>query len=415
MLIFEYIKQAFGAVWAQKLRSSLTLLSLAIGVGAIIAITMVTDAFEDSLGSEMAQLGQNTFMIERSQQMQGRRMGGRRADFGRPDITYKLARDFKKQVVGASAVSISNSRSGFRVTRKSLKTDPNVRIYGADAEYILCSNREVETGRFLSTEDVLFNRPVAVLGADVVERLFPFSSPINQSVQVGGREFTVVGVLKTQGALQNESPDNVAMIPISLYVSRFSSDQNSSVDLMVRAPNFEQLSFVIDESIGRMRVLRNLDPGEENNFEIITNEALTQQFSQLVIAARYFGMFSAILALAVAGIGIMNIMLVSVRERTREIGVRKALGARRSSILWQFLIEAVALCQLGAAIGIGLASVLVGGLLSIFGSGLGLNPSLPLTGSIVGIVFCTCIGIVFGFYPALRAASMDPINALRYE
>ncbi len=415
MLILEYVKQAFGAVWAQKLRSSLTLLSLAIGVGAIISITMVTDAFQESLGTEMAQLGQNTFLISRSKQSQGHRMGARRADYGRRDITYKLARSFKEQIYGASGISISDSRNGFRVSRGSVKTDPNVSLFGADADYILCSNREVELGRFLSNEDVMFNRPVVVVGADVVERLFPYTSPINQSIRIGGREFTVVGVLKSQGGLQDRSPDNVVMIPISLYVSRFSSDDHSSVSLMVRAAGLETMPYVIDESIGRMRVLRNLKPGEDNDFEIITNEALTQQFSTMVTAAKYFGTFSAFLALAVAGIGIMNIMLVSVRERTREIGVRKALGARRSSILWQFLIEAVALCQLGAAIGIGLATLLVGALLAAFGSGIGLEPTLPVAGSIMAIVFCTLIGVVFGFYPALRAASMDPINALRYE
>ncbi len=415
MNILSYFILAISAVWSHKLRSGLTLISIAIGIAAIIGVTSLSESFNKALQTDLAQLGQNTFKIEKEPPNRARRRRGRSSSDLRPELTYSVARQFKEQMQEAQAVSIADEIRGFRIKWGNKATNPNVGLIGCDRAYFDCSNRDIEFGRPITEEDVSFNRPVAVIGPDVAQALFGELSPLSYEVLIGAQRFTVVGVLRSQGALQQQSPDNVVLIPIPIFMNKFANSKRNSVELFVKSFNLASLSATVDEAIGLMRVLRNLKPGEENDFEITTNESLTEQFSTLATYGVGFALVSAIIALVTAGIGIMNIMLVSIRERTREIGIRKAVGAKRGTILIQFVVESIALSQLGGAAGI---------LLGVFGTQLllfavsdntTLSVSIPLYWILFSLAFCTLIGIVFGSYPAWKAANLDPIEALRYE
>jgi putative ABC transport system permease protein len=258
---------------------------------------------------------------------------------------------------------------------------------------------------------VNLNRSVILLGRDVASRIFPFGSAIGQEVTVKGHRYLVVGLIKARGSLLGAKLDNLVIVPISLYLKFYQNEFNQTVDLYVKAGSQLELQPVIDEAIGVMRTLRNVKPGEDNNFEIETNESMTNTFASFTDYLTYFGFGCGAIALIAAGVGIMNIMLVSVKERTREIGIRKAIGATRSIIMTQFVIEAITLCQLG-----GIAGIILGLLGGVALSGaLGLNAAVPTTWLVGSVAICTVLGMVFGSYPAWQAASLDPIEALRYE
>jgi putative ABC transport system permease protein len=251
---------------------------------------------------------------------------------------------------------------------------------------------------------------------DVVKALFGAGSALGKTVTIKNQEFDVVGILEPRGGVLGQSQDNRVLIPITVFNRYYTSEWDASVDISVKAESKFTLESTFDESVGIMRALRGVKPWDENNFEIDTNDALTGQFSGFSSALLIVAWISGLGALVAAGIGIMNMMLVSVRERTREIGVRKALGARRVWIIRQFLIESITLCQLGGLTG------MVGGLSSSWAVTEILRGTMPTIsyvmpwGTVVfSIVICTVIGLAFGIYPAWRAAHLDPIEALRYE
>lgn len=409
------ISLALSAVWSQKLRSSLTLLSISIGVFAIIAAGSASSSLDNSFKTELAALGQNTFMIKRTPGLFARQ-SNRSKYRNRKTITYRQARNLKRRMDFAKSVSISDdSRSTYRVKSGNRTTNPNVRLTGADFDYFTSTNLDVDLGRSVSDEDVAFNRPVAVLGSDVAKALFPYSSPIGREIRINAKKFSVVGLLKSKGTSAGQSLDNVVVIPISFYMNNFVNAYNESVNIYVTAYNFELLEETIDEATGLMRIIRNVQPGDENDFVIETNESLTKQFSDLLVYISGFASISGLIALITAGIGIMNMMLVTVRERTREIGIRKALGANRIKIMGQFLVEAITLCQLGGIIGVIMGLTGSASLFSLLDEGVSITIIVPWLWVGVSVAFCTLIGLVFGLYPALKASRLDPIEALRYE
>lgn len=406
----ESMLMAVDAVRSNKLRSSLTLLSIAIGIFAIMGAGTAVTSLTDSVNGELAELGQNTFQVRRRPSIIIGNSQWRKYQRRKP-ITYTMAKNFKERVALPQAVSISNQTFGMTVKANNLSTDPEISLYGTDAAYYECTNAEVDDGRAFTEEDVNLDRQVIIIGRDVAERLFPFSSPLGQEVAIRGRRFLVIGLLKARGSLMGEKLDNLVHIPISSFLRYFQNEFDESVNLMVRTGGQFELTPAIDEAIGVMRVLRNVKPGEENNFEIETNESLTNTFSSFTDYLTYFGFVSGAIALIAAGVGIMNIMLVSVKERTREIGIRKAIGATKTNIMSQFVIEAITLCQFGGAAGI-ILGILGGiGLSSV----LGFSASIPIHWLIGSVMICTLLGILFGTYPAWQAAKLDPIEALRYE
>jgi putative ABC transport system permease protein len=411
----EAIKQAIDAVRAQKLRSGLTLLSIGIGVFAIIASTSITTTLQKVVGTQLADLGEHSFLIQRTPSIQ----------FGhswqkymrRKPITYEQALEFRRRMTTTQLITISNTNPAYTIKTAGASTDPDVSLIGVDHLYSTVNAVSYDRGRGIVEQDVEVGRNVAVLGNDVVVKLFGKRNPIGETISIKHQAFTVIGTLEPKGAVLGQSQDNRVLIPMPLFVKYYTWEWDRSVDISVKAWSKLALPATIDEAIGIMRVLRGVKPDEENTFELDTNEALTAQFAGFGSALVVVAWISGIGALIAAGIGIMNMMLVSVKERTREIGVRKAVGARRRWILRQFLVESVTLCQLGGMTGT-VGGVATSWLVTFWLRGSGMEAiayDIPIAPIMFSVIACTLIGVGFGLYPAYRAASLDPIEALRHE
>lgn len=408
---FTAITMAFEAVLANRLRSSLTLVSIAMGVFAIIASGSIVESLNSSVATQLASLGANTFTIDREPHMGVSPEEWERIQKRKP-ITYRQAADFKSRMEPyTSGISITNITGGEVLKYGNIKTDQDVAVLGADFPYFELNTRDIESGRPLSDEDVALSRRVVVLGKDIALKLFDQADPIGKEITIRSQRFQVVGIMKPKGSSFGNSMDKFVVVPISYYMRTFADQDDRSVTLDIKAISQDEYAAVTDQSIGLMRILRNVQPGEDNDFEIITNESLTNQFEGFTGYIDIFGYIIGGIALLAAGIGIINMMLVSVKERTREIGVRKALGARSNTILSQFIMEAIALCLLGCSVGIALG--MLGGL--AVGALMGAGMVWPIMNIVYSLLFCTFIGVVFGAYPAWRASQLDPIETLRYE
>lgn len=415
MNIFESILMAFDAVRSQKLRSSLTLLSIGIGVFGIISATSIMNALQQAVNGQLADLGENSILIQRTPSINfGTNWAKMRR---RKNITYQQAKEFRERISTTGLISISNTAPGYTIKAGQESTNPDVSLIGIDDLYFAVNAVSIASGRPITDAEVTTSRPVAIVGKDVVTSLFPNIDPLGQLVSIKNQKFEIIGVLEPKGGVLGQSQDNRVLIPITVFNKYYTWEWDASVDIAVKATNKLALVDVVDEATGIMRSLRAVKPWEENNFELDTNDALTGQFSGFTSALLVVAWISGLGALIAAGIGIMNMMLVSVKERTREIGVRKALGARKKWIIRQFLVESITLCQLGGLTG------MIGGLATSWAITMLLRsfnmPSITFsfpTGTVVfSVLMCTAIGIGFGIYPAWRAANLDPIEALRYE
>jgi putative ABC transport system permease protein len=405
----ESIRMALQSVWANKLRAFLTLVSVAIGVFAIVGAGSLVDAIEGTIHGEVEALGTTTFSITRRPAVEFNRDW--RKYRKRKHITYSQYKKFKKKLTSTEMVSCHAFRQGQMVKYEGNETDPDVMLMGVDFNHFDINDLDIVNGRALLESDIRSIRNVIIIGNDIVQKCFKREDPIGKEVEVGKKKFIVVGVQEEKGAILGQSMDNRVYIPITQYVKHFLPRYNKSVDIFVKAKSDDALQSTMDESIGIMRELRKVEPWEDNSFEIATNEALKDQFSGLVGFLSYFGIITGAFSLIAAGVGIMNIMLVSVKERTREIGIRKAVGAKKSWIVIQFLVEAITLSNLGSIGGIVFGAAVA----ALVGTSLGLDLIIGINWIIISIVVCTLIGVIFGAYPAYRAAQLDPIDALRYE
>ncbi len=414
MNALESVFIAVDAVRSQKLRSGLTLLSIAIGVFAIIAATSIMQTLNRAVTSELADLGENSILIQRTPSINfGTNWAKMRR---RKNITYMQAKEFRQRMATTNLIAISNENPGMTVKCGELSTNPDVTLIGIDDMYFIVNAVSVSAGRPITEAEVATSRAVAIIGEDVVASLFPRGGPLGQAITLKNQSFLVIGVLTRKGGVMGQSQDNRVLIPISVFNKYYTWEWDASVDISVKAINKPMLAETKDEATGIMRALRGVKPWQENNFEIDANDALTGQFSGFTTALLVVAWISGLGALIAAGIGIMNMMLVSVKERTREIGVRKALGARKRWIIRQFLIESITLCQLGGFVGV------LGGILASWGvtellraSSPGITYVFPTATVLFSVVICSVIGLAFGTYPAWRAANLDPIEALRYE
>jgi putative ABC transport system permease protein len=386
------------------------MLGIAIGVfsvfGVMTAITALRCTFESGLNI----LGANSFQVTKYPPIRTGG-GGNNPYANRPDVDLDTAMRFKELMAGSGAsISLQLGRGGRQVFYLDRKTNPSNVLIGSDENFITARKFNIDRGRNITTEDVTFGRPVCVIGRDMVNVLFLNEDPIGQSIRVDGQSFTIVGVFEEKGTMFGNSQDNFILIPITRFLQAFGRLRRS-ISINIQADTPDDVQPAVERSIGAMRVVRKLGPEKANDFEIFSNDSLIQAFNNIagVVAVAAF-VISAI-ALLAAGIGIMNIMLVSVTERTKEIGVRKSLGARRNSILTQFLIESVVISLMGGLFGILLG---VGG-----GNGVAMllnaDAVIPWGWASAGLIFCAGIGIAFGFYPAWKAARLDPIEALRFE
>ncbi len=410
MNIFESIMLAFDSIRVNKLRAILTLLSISIGVFAIMGAGTLVRSIDSTISGEMEELGENTFSIYKMPKLQLGHEAWHKYQKRKP-ITFSQARDFKRKMDPDCQVSYYTGGVGFQAKYGNNETDPDVMLLGCDENFLYTNYYKMSDGRPFMENDVNFCKNVCIIGNDVIVKAFPNINPIGKILKVKNQKYEVIGTLEVKGAMLGRSQDNVILIPATQYLKYFSSEQDETLTLNIKAPSKEELTSSLDEATGIMRTIRNCKPWEENSFEIETNEAIAEQFSNLTDYLTYFGFFSGAIALIAAGVGIMNIMLVSVKERTREIGIRKAIGAKRSWILTQFIVEAITLCQVGGMIGVlmGFAAS------SLFGKLISIKMSVPFDWVIVSLAICTFLGLVFGAYPAWKAAKLDPIEALRYE
>ncbi len=405
MLYFEILRVALGSLRANPMRSILTMLGIIIGVAAVIVMVALGTGAQSAVESRIASLGTNVLTVR---QGWGRGSSGARMRSERLNIDD--ARALQEGVRSVTAV-VPETSNNAQVEYEN--ANMSVSIVGTWASWMDVNNWELEQGRFFTQSEAEGRRRVAVLGADLAAELIPQSvDPVGATIRIRGIRFEVIGVLKAKGGggMGGWSQDERVVIPLSTAQWRvFGSDRISSVALQVAEENLMTMAMAEIESIMRRR--HRLRPGQENTFRISSQTEFLEilQESQQTFTLLLAGI--AAVSLLVGGIGIMNIMLVSVTERTREIGIRKAIGATRASVQLQFLIEAVVLSCLGGALGIGLAMLSS----DVLGERFGWTMVVPPDAVVLSFGFAAVIGIIFGFYPAVRASRLDPIEALRYE
>jgi putative ABC transport system permease protein len=406
--IKESIAMALSALKANKLRAFLTLLGVVIGVFSFIGVMTGISVLQDSIESSFNILGSNTLLVQKYPAM-SHGPGSRQKYRNRKDITIEQGYYIREKSRLAEHVNVQANDWGGLVKYRNKKTNPNVQIIGGTPEIIYTQNREMLYGRVYNEQELQYARNVVVLGQGVVDMLFPSEFPLEKEVRVDGVPMRVIGVVEPKGGMFGGNADNFVLLPLSTFTNHYGDARR--VNIQAKAANQQSYDAMTDEIIGLLRAARRVPPGEENDFEIVSNESLISEVNNLTFLIRAgTGAVSAI-ALLAAGIGIMNIMLVSVSERTREIGVRKAIGATRRTILTQFLIEAVVICQIGGLIGIAMG--LGGG--NILALLMDIPPVLPIGWALLGLAVTSLIGVAFGVYPAWKASNLDPIEALRYE
>lgn len=403
----EVLSMSFDSIRANKLRASLTILGIVIGVFSVISVMTAVQTLENSINSGLNVMGTNSFIIQKYPAIQ-MGMGNRWKYRNRQDITWEQCKFVKEKNEKALYVSITENQGGGLVTSDYETTRPNVDVAGSDEATLATLGKNLETGRNFTEGEIESGRNVAIIGVELANKLFPSMNPLGQSLKMNGTRFEVIGVMEKQGSSFGQSQDNVIYIPITIFIRMYNE---KSLSLAIMAPNTESYADVEDHITGLLRLARKVPPGEDNDFEIFSNDSLVETFRSFTIVFSAAAGGISFIALLAAGIGIMNIMLVSVTERTREIGIRKAIGAQKRDIMRQFLFEAIVLSQVGGILGI-ILGVLGGNLVALF---MDISPTFPWLWAFIGITVCTVIGIVFGIYPAWKASQLDPIEALRYE
>ncbi len=407
-ILKESFWMAIDAIRQNKLRSMLTLLGISIGVFSVIGVMTAIRTLESSVQSGLNVFAANTFVIQKYPSIQIGRSDKKIRN--RKNIDYDQYKKLKERAKLPVLISVSEGSSIRNVKYKDKSLKNYVDLLGGDEGSIRIYKTFISDGRNLAADDVRYARNVCVLGMDVVDRLFPFEDPISKKIQIEGLNYYVVGITERQGEAFGQSQDNYIAIPITNYLQKF-SNKWTTLSINVEAPSEKDYDKTREEAIGIMRTIRKVKAGEDNDFEIETNDEMIETFAGFTGGIKLFALSVSIIALVVAGIGIMNIMLVSVTERIKEIGIRKAIGATKQDILTQFLMEAVFLSEFGGIVGI-IMGISGGNLVSFI---FNIPAVIPFDWAIIGLFVCSIIGIGFGIYPAWKAAQLDPIESLRFE
>ncbi|MDX2134997.1 MAG: ABC transporter permease [Saprospiraceae bacterium] len=408
----EILAQAFQNIRANLLRAVLTLLIIAFGIMALVGILTAIDAIAYSLTDNLSGLGANTFNIERKWGEVQSRRHGRRDRAGDP-ISFDQAMDFGERFRFPAVVTLSFMGNSLTTVKyNNEKSNPNVVLMGIDEHYLDVKKLDLETGRNFTKMEVEDGQPKAIIGREMVKILFNDKpeKALDQIISVNNTRYRVIGVLKGKGSSMGNSEDRAVYAPL-LNVKALYGTENTNYEVTVAVNDPLDMDAAQSEATGLFRVVRRLRPGEDNDFEIVTSNSLVSLLKDNTTNLRLATIAIGLMTLLGAAIGLMNIMLVSVTERTREIGIYKALGATRRNILIQFLAEAVIICLMGGALGIVLG-ILVGNIVTPL---LGGSFLVPWGWMFLGLTLCVLVGVVSGFYPAMKAAQLDPIEALRYE
>ena len=406
----EIVSMALQSLGANKLRSGLTMIGITIGVFSVISVMTAIGALQSSIEGGISFLGSNIFQFAKYPMSGGQ--GGRNQDKyeNRRNITYAQAMRYRTLMEGsAREVCLKVFDSRRQATYNGEKT-PSLMVAGSDQSFLTANSYTIGYGRNITEEDVDLARSVALIGKTIEKQLFPHESPIGKVINVSGHPVTVIGVLAEKGSALGQSQDDICVIPLTRFFENFGSAKRT-INIATQSVSQANYNRTLDKAIGAMRIARGLQPHQPNDFEIYSNDSLKSAFASIADVVRVGAFVISLIALIAAGVGIMNIMLVSVTERTKEIGIRKSIGARSRDILRQFLTEAVFISEAGGILGIVLG--VVGG--NLLASWLQADLIFPIGWAIAGLLVCSGIGIGFGFYPAYRAASLDPIEALRFE
>jgi putative ABC transport system permease protein len=410
----EILKMALSSLGANKLRAALTMIGITIGVFSIILVMTAIGALQNSIESGISFLGSNIFQFAKYPVNIDAGGGNVKKKYqNRRNITYQQAQRYYELMQGnASEICLKcfGRELKGQAVYNGLKTPASLTVVGTNRSFLTANAFTLGYGRNLNDEDVALARNVAVIGKGIEKRLFPHESPIGKVLRMTGHTYTVVGVLAEKGTSFGESQDDFFLLPITRFFENY-GEANRTVNIATQPFSTELYNRTLDKGISAMRIARGLKADQDNDFEIYTNDSLKSAFLNVAGVVSIGAFVISFIALVAAGIGIMNIMLVSVTERTKEIGVRKSIGARSSDILRQFLAEAVFISEAGGILGI-ILGVVGGDLLALW---LKVDVIFPYGWAIAGLIVCSAIGIGFGFYPAYRAAALDPIEALRYE
>ena len=411
-LFKENLKIAGSSIRTQLLRTVLTILIIALGIWALVGILTVVSALENTLSSNFASMGSNTFNINQYDYT-SRRSGGDEVEKINPIISYPEAKAFKENYkFPLTQTSLSfTATSKAEVKFENEKTDPEVSVIGVDEYFVPNSGLEVTTGRNFNNFDVQNNTYSCVVGSDFATKgLLKDVNPIDKIISVRGAKFRVIGVLKEKGSTFGNSQDLRMLIPIQVARSMFSAPNiNYTISSMVQKK--EILDEAIDNALITMRKVRKLNPVEENNFGTSRSDDLINRIAEMTGVLNISAWIIGIITIFGSSIALMNIMLVSVTERTREIGVRKALGAKRGTIAFQFFVETLIIGQLGGLVGI-LLGILTGYLIAI---AIDFSFVIPWLAIMAAVITTFIVAVVSGSYPAIKASKLDPIEALRYE
>lgn len=411
MDLIENIREGLRSIKANLLRSVLTALIVAIGITALVGMLTTISGIEQSVTESLSSLGVNTFDVRSKTNRGSSTQGVTEKTY--PQITMNQAFRFIDQYEVQATVSLSTFLSWLaEVKHKSEKTNPNIGIVGSNEEYFALNGLEMHQGRGFSPLEVQYGTQVAVIGYKVYEKLFPKKgNALGEEISSMGTQFKVIGVMKEKGDIAEENFDNMVVIPI-IKANQMAKGRGLWYDMTVGIADPTRMDYAMGEATGLMRRIRGDQVGRENSFEIEKSETLAQELESITGGLRIAGFGIGFITLLGASIALMNIMLVSVTERTREVGVRKALGATPLRIRQQFVVEAIVVCLLGGVTGV-ILGILIGNLLASLMSIDGFV--IPWFEMMLGMIVCVVVGLISGYYPASKAARLDPIESLRFE